>query len=88
MHTRSKLLERNYVENFRRRSKPLESDERISKNTREVEKKEQTVRKKLENFRTRSKPRWKGTIEIEDKEHTARKRLESLKTRSKPLERK
>ena len=40
---------RKELENFRRRSKPLKTDWRISQN------KEQTVRKKLENFRRRSK---------------------------------
>ena len=38
---------------FRRRSKPIERDERLSKEAREIENKEQTARKE---FRISSKP--------------------------------
>ena len=53
------------------------------KEARELENKEQTARKKLENSRTRSKPLErevrelrKTTRELENKEQTARKELE------------
>ena len=91
------------LENFSRRSKPLERNQRISeqganrsKETREFQQKDQTARKRLENFRTRSRPlsiseqganRSKETREFQQKEQTARKELESFRTRSKPLER-
>ena len=62
----------------------------MSKKTRGVEIKEQTARKELENFRTRSKPfegdlriSTKETREIENKEQTARK---DSGRRSKPPE--
>ena len=44
------------LEKCKTRSKQLERDQRISKETREVEEKVQTAPKKLENFRTWSKP--------------------------------
>ena len=52
---RSKQLAK-ALENFRRRSRPLEGDWGISTETREIHSKEQTARKELENFRRRSKP--------------------------------
>ena len=54
---------RKRLENFSRRSKPLERNQKISaeganrsKETRKFQQKEQTAPKRLENFRTRSKP--------------------------------
>ena len=45
-------IARNELENFNRRSKLLERDQRVSKETRDNE---QTSRKELESFRRRSK---------------------------------
>ena len=54
---------RKRLENFSRRSNPLERNQKISaeganrsKETRKFQQKEQTAPKRLENFRTRSKP--------------------------------
>ena len=47
---------RKELENFRRRSRPLEGDWGISTETREIHSKEQAARKELENFRRRSNP--------------------------------
>ena len=44
------------LQSFRRRSKPLERDKRVSNETREFENKGQTARKDLESFRRRSNP--------------------------------
>ena len=68
--------------------------------TREFQQKDQTARKRLENFSRRSKPlernqrisaeganRSKETREFQQKEQTARQRLETFSRRSKPLER-
>ena len=60
------------------RTKPLNRDLKISKEIREVENKEQTARKRLENFARDSR--------TENKEQIARKELESFRRRSRPLE--
>ena len=70
------------------RSKPLERIYRMSKETREIEDKEQAARTRPENFERDC--RILQSRSIQNKGQTARKRLanlETLKTRSKPLER-
>ena len=58
-----------------------------SKGNREFQNKEQTARKRLENFSRRSKPLERDQRKFQQKEQTARKELENCRTRSKPLER-
>ena len=78
---------RKELANFRRRSKPLERETwRISKETSEVEIKQQKARKGTTEFQKKDWGIWKETREIETREQTARKELESFRTRSKQLE--
>ena len=57
-----------------------------SKESREFENKEQTARKRQENWKQGANCS-KGAKDFENKEQTARKRIEDLKTRSKLFER-
>ena len=79
---------RERVENFRRGSKPLERELRISRETRIFESKEQTAGKELETrVSEEAADRWKQTRESENKEQTARKEMENFRRRGNPLER-
>ena len=75
---------------FGRRSKPLEKDWRISKETRYIKNLEETTRKELDNFQNKEQAALKRPKnferELENKEQTARKEPENYKARSKPLE--
>ena len=61
--------------------------------SREIQKKEQTARKDLENFRARRNAFERDqriaveTREFDNNEHAARKELGNFRTKSKPLER-
>ena len=84
---------RKKLENFSSRSKPLETNYRISaeganrsKGTREFQNNEQTARKELDNS-AEGANRSKGTREIQQMEQTARNEKENFSRRSKPLKR-